>query len=116
MFGRLVGMTKHFGALRDEVQHLVSLGRMPSTKDEPAQEPVQAFVDALDALPGPLTDPEVISLLDSFPLGEASGLHEIEWSLVHAIESASYGRELMQALDDRSWWVAHLRKRAEKGS
>jgi hypothetical protein len=70
---------------------------------------------AIEALPRPLTEEEAIALLDVFPQGEYGSLFELEWPLLHAIESAPYGRDLVAALDDRSWWVAQLRARAERG-
>lgn len=100
--------------LRREVQHLVALGRMPSELDDPPQALVDAYVAALDALSFRLTDDEAAALLDVFP-PERAGLYEVEWSLVHAIESAPYGPGFLRQLDDRSWWVKYLRERAERG-
>jgi hypothetical protein len=61
-----------------------------------------------------LTDDEAAALLDTFPEGEHGGLFELEWSLLHAIESAPYGPDFLAQLDDRSWWVSVLRQRAQR--
>jgi hypothetical protein len=96
------------------VQALLQLGRMPSDRDEFDDERVGAWVAALDALETQLTDKEAIALLDSFPPDD-SIVYEVAWTLLHAVESAPYGPELLQQLDDRSPWVKRLRKRAERG-
>ena len=71
---------------------------------------MKAFQDALDDLqPHQLTDDEAAALLDMFPEGEYSGLFELEWSLLHAIESAPYGPDFLAHLDDRSWWALSYR-------
>jgi hypothetical protein len=98
-------------AVRQEVQRLLALGRMPSDQDEVPEATVKAFQDALDDLqPHQLSDDEAVALLDMFPAGEYSGLFELEWSLLHAIESAPYGPDFLAHLDDRSWWAPLLRK------
>jgi len=97
-------------AVRQEVQRLLALGRMPSDQDEVPEATVKAFQDALDDLqPHQLTDDEAAALLDMFPEGEYSGLFELEWSLLHAIESAPYGPDFLAHLDDRSWWALSYR-------
>lgn len=100
--------------LSAKVQALVTLGRMPSDSDATDDDRVQAWVRALDALDAPLTDGEAIALLDCFPTDDSS-MFEVAWSLLHAIESAPYGPDLVGQLDDRSWWVSLLRERAERG-
>lgn len=100
--------------VRAEVQRLIELGRMPSESDDPPQEVVDRYVAALDGLQSALTDDEAAALLDLFPQGDA-GLYEVEWTLLHAIESAPYGPAFLAQLDDRSWWVKYLRERAERG-
>jgi hypothetical protein len=42
-------------------------------------------------------------------------VYEVAWALLHAVESAPYGPELLQQLDDRSPWVKYLRERAVRG-
>ena len=96
------------------VEALLQLGRMPSDDEEFDGGRVGAWVAALDALDTRLTDEEAIALLDSFPV-DASSVYEVAWTLLHAVESAPYGPELLQQLDDRSPWVKHLRERAERG-
>jgi hypothetical protein len=61
-----------------------------------------------------LTDEETIALLDCFPADD-SLVYEVAWALLHAVESAPYGPELLQQLDDRSPWVKYLRERAVRG-
>jgi hypothetical protein len=100
------------GDMRPEVRHLIELGTMPDEMEGPPVERVQQYQDALEALPRPLKPDEAVALLDTFPPGENGSLFELEWPLVHAIETA-VGPELLAALDDRSWWVQQLRVRAE---
>lgn len=101
--------------MRPEVRRLLVLGRMPSDRAPVVEATVKAFQDALDDLqPHALTDDEAAALLELFPEGEHSGLYGLEWSLLHSIETAPYGREFLSKLDDRSWWVSVLRRRAER--
>ena len=93
--------------MRQEVQRLLALGRMPSDQDEVPEATVKAFQDALDDLQShQLSDDEAVALFDMFPEGEYSGLFELEWSLLHAIESAPYGPDFLADLDDLSWWAS----------
>jgi hypothetical protein len=79
---------------------------MPYDQDEVPEATVKAFQDALDDLQShQLSDDEAVALFDMFPAGEYSGLFELEWSLLHAIESAPYGPDFLADLDDRSWWA-----------
>lgn len=75
---------------------------------------VGAWVAALDALDAPLSDKEAVLLLNCFPL-DGSTVSGLAWTLLHAIESAPHGQELLSALDDRSWWTTYLRRRAQRG-
>lgn len=106
---------RHHGRMpiRPTVQALLQLGRMPSDDEEFDDGRVRAWVGALEALDTRLTDEEAIALLDSFPLDD-SLVYEVAWSLLHAVESAPCGLELVEQLDDRSWWVRYLRERAER--
>lgn len=61
----------------------------------PSHEVVLRYQMAIEALPRPLTEEEAIALLDVFPQGEYGSLFELEWPLLHAIESAPYGRDLV---------------------
>lgn len=102
--------------VRSEVSKLVALGAMPSATQDPPDETVKVLVEALDALaanPMPLTADEAIALLDLFPRDEI-GLYSIEWTLLHAIESAPYTPELLAEFDERSPMVKLLRERAER--
>ena len=101
--------------VRPEVKRLVELGPMPDEAMQPPVEVVEAFQRAVESLPRPLTEDEAISLLDSFPPGDDGSLFELEWPLLHAIETAPYGGRLIESLDDRSGWVRFLRERAERG-
>jgi hypothetical protein len=102
--------------VRPEVQRLLDLGPMPDEREDVPLARVEAYHEALDSLqPLVLTDEEAAALLDVFPVAEYGSLFELEWSLVHAVETAPYGRDLLAQLDNRSWWVAQLRGRAERG-
>ena len=102
-------------AVRPEVERLVALGPMPDEAQDVPVECVKAFQDALEAIQGlKLSDDEAALLLDSFPPGEYGGLFELEWSLLHVIESAPYGPGFTAKLDDRTWWVTQLRERAQR--
>lgn len=99
-------------ALRSEVESLVALGPMPSDAEDPDEGRIGAYVRALDALPGPLTDEEATALLGLFPLDDSS-MYEVAWTLVHAVESAP-GWPIAGILNGSSWWVSLLRGRCER--
>lgn len=96
------------------MQRLVALGRMPDEEDDPAEATVDAYESVLIALDLPLTDEEAAALLDVFPDGDYGSMYEVEWTLLHAIETAPFGPEFLGQLDDRSWWVSRMRQRAER--
>ena len=87
---------------------------MPSDDEKFDDKRVGAWVSAFDALETRLTDEEATALLDSFPVDD-SLVYEVAWTLLHAVESAPYGPELLQQLDDRSPWVKYVRERAVRG-
>lgn len=88
---------------------------MPDEAQDVVVECVKAFQDALEAIQGlKLSDDEAALLLDSFPPGEYGSLFELEWSLLHLIESAPYGPGFTAKLDDRTWWVTQVRERAQR--
>jgi hypothetical protein len=95
----LQGQHEHV-AVGSQVQAVVDLGRMPSDDEEPDEARIESWVNALDAIEGPLSDEEAAALLDCFPPDDST-VYGVAWSLLHAIESAPYGASFLQRLDDR---------------
>jgi len=98
--------------IRPEVRSLLALGRMPSDVEDPSPERVDLYVQALDVLPGPLTDDEAVALLGLLPL-DSSSMYEVAWTLLHAVESAP-GWPIQGTLDGPTWWITLLRERCER--
>lgn len=71
--------------MQNAIIALKGLGRMPdSTKDNPTEEIVDGYDRLLNEVKLPLTQEEVNTLIDLFP---ESSLYELEWSLLHLVET-----------------------------
>lgn len=101
--------------VRPDVKRMVELGPMPDETTDPTVEVVETFHRAVESLPTPLTEDEAIARLDSFPPGDDGSLFEMGWPLLHAIETAPYGKRLIENLDDQSGWVRFPRERTQRG-
>jgi hypothetical protein len=98
-------------SVRDSVQRIVAWGRLPDDGHDIGEDMLTKWAAAIDGLEGPLTDDEAIALLSCFPPDDST-VFGVSWSLLHKIETAPYGPTFIEALDDRSWWVALLKERA----
>ena len=98
--------------MRDEVKHLVALGKLPDETDHDATWDV--WQQAAEALRAPATDEEAAAVLPLLPADEGSGFGMV-WPLLHFVETAP-GWPLTDRLDDSTWWLRFLRERSERGS
>ena len=98
--------------MRPEFQALVRLGPLPpdDALDEDGAWQYQATIDALPARP---TAEEAAVLIGILPPDDSTS-YGMAWSILHAIE-ASPSWPLWDVLDDRNWWVSHLRDRCSCG-
>jgi hypothetical protein len=101
-------------ALRDHTQRIVDLGPMPADAPDIEEDLLSTWASAIEDLELPLSEDESIALLACFPPDDST-VFGLAWSLLHAVETAPYGPELLRSLDDRSWWVALLKQRAIRG-
>jgi len=100
--------------MRKEVNELRKLGPLPSFKsilDNPNGEALLKKYEALiTSIQPPVTDDEARVLVGLFGPDEC---FEVEWSLIHLIETAP-GWPLEDCLVDTSnEWVAHLKQAVE---
>jgi hypothetical protein len=96
--------------MRREFEHLVGLGPLPAN-DALDEAAARLYEEAIDALPVPTGD-EATALLSIFPPDDSTSFG-LAWSILHAVE-ASPAWPVWDALDDRNWWVSHLRERCER--
>ena len=96
--------------MRPSVVAVLALGRLPDESVEDI-DVWRRFEAALAALPERCLDDEAAALLDSLPDGEGSA-YGMAWTLLHFIETAP-SWPLWAELDDRSPWVALLRRRVD---
>lgn len=95
--------------MQNAILELEALGQMPdSTEDNPAMEVVEKFDKLLGEVKLPLTQEEVKILINLFP---KSSMYEVEWSLLHLVEtyllgtpsrSAEY-RQLVASCSSDEW-------------
>jgi hypothetical protein len=97
--------------MRRDVEILLALGPLPA-KDALDEQSARQYQDAIDALPAAPTAEEAVALLGIFPPDDSSSFG-LAWSILHVIE-ASPEWPVWPALDDRNWWITHLRESCER--
>jgi hypothetical protein len=98
--------------MRPEFRKLVELGQLPAD-DGLEEDAAQLYVDGVDALRDVPTAEEVHALIRILPPDDSTAFG-LAWSVLHAIE-ASPAWPIWSELDDRNWWVSHMRERCERG-
>lgn len=87
------------------IVELKNLGQMPdSMESEPSKEIVERYEELLTKVKTPLSQEEVEELINLFP---ESSMYEVEWSLLHLIETYAHSninyRQLIQSCPSEEW-------------
>jgi hypothetical protein len=94
--------------MQDAVEQLMQLGPFPEM--EITFERVKTYEVLIVAIQRPVTNEEAIALCHIFQ--DHAGFHELEWSLVTAIESAPDWPIKTCLTDANNMWIELLRVRA----
>jgi hypothetical protein len=97
--------------MRTSVINLASLGRLPEERSAAVAQ-LQAFEVALKAIEPPVTEEEVMSLLQALPDTEES-CFGLAWSVLHLIETAPGWPTKEANLHRSNPWVAAMLERAK---
>ena len=109
--GRSKTLSRNFNAMRHEFSDLVRLGALPADDALDEQE-AHRYQAAIEALPPYASAEEAVALVNTLPPDDSTSFG-LAWAVLHAIE-ASPAWPIWAALDDRNWWVSHLRARCTR--
>ena len=100
--------------MRSEVMELGKLGPLPSHKSMLANPDGEALVkkyqSLIESIKPPVTDTEARVLVGIFGFGEC---FELEWPLIHLIETAPNWPLFDCLVDSGNEWIAMLKQRVE---